>query len=185
MFHSKRPNACNGRALRITYEDKTSSFCEPLGKDNSVSIHHKNLQALAMEICKISNMSPTILNDIFTPRATAYNLRNPVSFKMQKVHSVYNSTETIFHSGPRIWSLVPHDIKQSVSLGDFKSKNGIHLIVSADYAKIFTSSRIHLRRLKLTNSATVSAFIVPIYYKLVLKCKKFIRSIIVLKLYPI
>ena len=35
-----------------------------------------------MEICKIpNNMSPTILNDIFTPgAATTYNLRNPVSF---------------------------------------------------------------------------------------------------------
>ena len=83
---------------------------------------------------------------------------------MQKVHSVYNSTEAISHLAPIIRSLVSHNIKQSVSLGDFKSKNGIRLIVSADYAKIFTSSRIHLRRLTLTSSATVSAFIVPIYY---------------------
>ena len=54
MFHCKRLgkkiNVSHEGALRITYGDKTSSFNnELLEKDNSVSIHHKNLQALAME----------------------------------------------------------------------------------------------------------------------------------------
>ena len=87
MFHSKRYdnkiNALHERALRITYGDKTSSFNELLEKNNSVSIHHRNLQALAMEMYQISNnMSLTILTNIFAPRATCHNLHNPVSFKM-------------------------------------------------------------------------------------------------------
>ena len=69
-----------------------------------------------------NNVSPTILNDIFASRATHYNLRNPVNFKIRKVYSVYNGTETPFHLGAKIWSLVPQEIRQSVSLGDFKSK---------------------------------------------------------------
>ena len=53
-------------------------------KKNSVSNHHKNLQALAIEMYKmLYNMSPTILN-IIAPRATPYNLPNPVSFKNWK-----------------------------------------------------------------------------------------------------
>ena len=48
-----------------------------------------------MEMYKTSNnMSPTILDDVFPPRATPYNLRNPVSFKIEKAHSVYNGAET-------------------------------------------------------------------------------------------
>ena len=35
------------RALQITYQDNTSTFQELLNKDNSVSIHHKNLQVIA------------------------------------------------------------------------------------------------------------------------------------------
>ena len=69
-----------------------------------------------------NNMSPTILNDIFASRTTLYNLRNPVSFKMRKIYSVYNGTETLFHLGPKIWSLVQKEIRQSASLGDLKSK---------------------------------------------------------------
>ena len=111
------------RALTITYGDKTFSFNELLEKDISVSIHHKNLQALATEMYKVSNnMSPAILNDIFVSRATPYNLRNPVSFKMRKVYSVYNGTEILSHLREKIWSIVPQETRQSVSLGDFTSK---------------------------------------------------------------
>ena len=84
-----------------------------------------------------NTMYPTILNDIFASRATPYNLRDLVSFKMEKVCLVYNSTETLSHLGRKTWSLVPQEIRQSVSLGDFKSKikNRLHLIVLADYAQ--------------------------------------------------
>ena len=65
-------------------------------------------------------MLPAILNDIFTRRATPYNLRNPVNFKMRKVHLDYNGAETLSHLEPKICSLVSHEIRQSVPLGDFK-----------------------------------------------------------------
>ena len=67
------------------YEDKTSLFKELLEKDNSVSIHHKNLQApVTYKMYKISNiMSPITLNSIFATKATPYNLHILVSFKMR------------------------------------------------------------------------------------------------------
>ena len=57
MFHSRRLinkiNSIHERALRITYQDHISTFQELLNKDNSISIHHRNLQALATEMFKI------------------------------------------------------------------------------------------------------------------------------------
>ena len=54
MFHSRlfnnKINSLHERALRITYQENTSTFQELLKKDNSVSIHHRNLQVLATEI---------------------------------------------------------------------------------------------------------------------------------------
>ena len=62
--------------MEITYWDKFSSFNELLEKDNSVSIHHENTQALATEMYKVSNnMSPTILNDFFVSRVTQLGLK--------------------------------------------------------------------------------------------------------------
>ena len=66
MFHSRRLNnkinSIHERALRITYQDHISTFQELLNKDNSVSIHHRNLQTLATEMFKIhTGLSPDIL----------------------------------------------------------------------------------------------------------------------------
>ena len=43
-------------------------------------------------------------------------------FKMRKVELVYNAIETLSHLGPKSWRLVSHEIGQSVSFCDFKSK---------------------------------------------------------------
>ena len=47
---------------------------------------------------------------------------NPDSFKMEKVYSVYIGNKIACHFRTKISSLVPKEIKQSVSTGDFKSK---------------------------------------------------------------
>ena len=56
MFHSRslnnKINRIHERALRITYNDKSSNFQELLDKDNSVTIHHRNIRTLAIEIYK-------------------------------------------------------------------------------------------------------------------------------------
>ena len=50
MLHSRKNNKIrhlHERYLRLIYSDKKSSYENPLVKDNSVSVHHKNIQALA------------------------------------------------------------------------------------------------------------------------------------------
>ena len=43
-------NRLDERCLRILYNDKTSTFKDLLEKDNSVSIHYRNIQALVIEM---------------------------------------------------------------------------------------------------------------------------------------
>ena len=43
------------RALRLVYGDYTIYFEELLIKDKSVSIHHRNIQQVAIEIFKVKN----------------------------------------------------------------------------------------------------------------------------------
>ena len=54
MFHSRglknRINKIHEKALRLVYNDNKSTFSELLDKDNSVTIHDRNLQALAKSI---------------------------------------------------------------------------------------------------------------------------------------
>ena len=48
-------NKIQERALRIAYRDNTSQFKELFEKDNSASVHQKNLQLLMNEIYKTKN----------------------------------------------------------------------------------------------------------------------------------
>ena len=115
-FHSSRLNnkinSVHERALRITYQDNTSTFQELLKKDNSVSIHHRNLQVLATEMFKTHwGLSPEILRETFVPKTSLYNLRRNNTFETHEVLSVYHGTEWLSFLGPKIWDLVPVELK--------------------------------------------------------------------------
>ena len=54
------------RRLRLIRNDKLSSYAELLEKDGSVSVHHRNIQSLAIEMLQIKHgKSRKIVTDIF------------------------------------------------------------------------------------------------------------------------
>lgn len=63
MFHNRKLNGCisksHERVPRLTYGDDHSTFEEPLGKDNSMTIHLRSLNSLAIEICKVERYCPS------------------------------------------------------------------------------------------------------------------------------
>ena len=78
MFHSRnlnnRINHIYERVLRLVYKGYTSTFDELLLKDNSFTIHHRNLQKLAAEIFKVKlGLAPEIVKNIFPIIENPYN----------------------------------------------------------------------------------------------------------------
>ena len=70
MFHSRklneRINHIHERVWRIVYKDFESSRKELLIENNSLNIHHRNLEKLMTEIFKVKNgISPELTNDVF------------------------------------------------------------------------------------------------------------------------
>ena len=127
MFHNRnlnnRINRIHERALRLVYKDSTSTFPELLSNDNSFSIHHRNLQKLAIEMYKVKhNISPQIMNNIFVKKENMYDLRNNPTWKIRAVKSVLHGTESLSFRGPKTWDMLPTDIKKSESLREFVFK---------------------------------------------------------------
>ena len=80
MFHgrimNKKINHLHERALGIVYKDYISSFEDLLQRDKSVTIRHRNIQSLAIELFKVKqNLSNSMLSNTFPTRSISYNLR--------------------------------------------------------------------------------------------------------------
>ena len=128
MFHSwtlnNRINKIHEKALRLVYKNETfSSFDGLLKRDKSVSIHQKNLQILATEIYKTKNdLGPKIMKDTLHFIQKPYNLRNDPELQRRRNRTVYFGTESISSLAPKIWELIPSDIRSANSLEIFKEK---------------------------------------------------------------
>ena len=125
MFHNRkfnhRINRLHERALRIVYKDDKSSFKELLIKDDSFTVHERNIQTLAIELYKVSyGLSPKIMN-LILPLNSDSNYPGENTFKTFNVKTVSWGTETLAHLGPKIWSIVPNDMKK-FSLSKFTKK---------------------------------------------------------------
>ena len=125
MFHSRqlnhRINRLHERALRIVYRDESSSFEELLMTDESFTIHERNIQTLAIELYKVFyGLSPKIMDFVF-PKNAKKRFPGENDFKTFNVKKVGHGTESLGHLGPKIWSLVPQDMKK-FSLSKFTTK---------------------------------------------------------------
>ena len=116
MCHSRALNDKINRlreCLRLVYNDRQLNFEEFLEKYDSASIYIRNLQILAIEMYRVVNGgSPEIMKEILGIREeNGFNVRHQNTFKRPIVNSVYNGTETVSFLVPKIWELIPTEIK--------------------------------------------------------------------------
>ena len=116
MFHSRqinhKINKLHERALRIVYNDHFSPFEELLSKDKSVIVHQRNLQRPATEMYKI----------LIEIKANYYNTGNAPTFSSRNIKTVRYGLQIISYMAPKIWNLVPKEMKQIPTLNEFKAK---------------------------------------------------------------
>ena len=67
-------------------------------------------------------LSPEIVNELFQLRKQIpYELRQRSQFQIPWVHSVFSGTESLKFLGPKVWALVPDEMKQLETLGKFRN----------------------------------------------------------------
>ena len=90
-------NLFHERSLRIVYSDQSSTFEELLERHKTFSIHHKNIQSLAINIYKFMKcLSSEILSSVFNLKENnRYSLRNVYELYSRNPRTVKYGTETI------------------------------------------------------------------------------------------
>ena len=69
---------------------------------------------------KINNDLST---EIFTQRTqNHYSLRNASDFQIPFVRTVFHETGSISYFAPKIWDIVPAEMKNAISLNNFKAQ---------------------------------------------------------------
>ena len=100
-------NRLHERCLRVTYNDGLSLFEELLETDNSVSVHNRNIQCLAIELYKVFNdICPDIMKDVFPLSASSnYDIRSSRTFTTRSVKTVYYAIESLSSLAPKSGNL--------------------------------------------------------------------------------
>ena len=129
MFHDRtlkrKINRLHERALRIVYDNnETTTFEELLKRDQSYTVHQRNIQTLAIEMFKCKNgLAPSIMKEIFVEkRDTGHFLRSRDDFENINIKKVHTGENTLTYLGGKIWNLIPNDFKELNSVESFNSK---------------------------------------------------------------
>ena len=59
------------------------------------------------------------MKDIFPINRNLFNLRQNSQFSRPAINTVYHGTESISNLGPKIWDLVPRNLKEISELDKF------------------------------------------------------------------
>ena len=120
---NRKINHIHERVLRMVYDDYISPFKELLRKDNSVSIHHKNIQLVATEMFKIlNNISPPFMRELVSEKDKSCT-RSQCMFDRPSVNSVYKGENSFRAFGPIVWDqMLPNEYKSCNNLLEFKNK---------------------------------------------------------------
>ena len=125
MFCSRKVNRkinhLHARALRLVYDDYTSSFDELLCKDKSLSFHHRNIHLVAIEIFKAkNNLSPPFMKDIFVSSETR-ETRAGDKIARPNVNKVNSGERSLSSFGAIIWNtMLPKKLKLCADIETFK-----------------------------------------------------------------
>ena len=104
MFCSRQTNnKIHERALRIVLSDYFSDFETMLLNMNDITIHHRNIQTLMIELFKIKyDLAPPIMDSLLNRRTICYNFRNLQEFPSERKRTVFYSLETISYRAPQL-----------------------------------------------------------------------------------
>ena len=122
MRSTNKIDSIQKRALRLLYNDYTSTYDSLLAKANKPSMKIKRYPTLALEIFKTLNvLNPTYMQNLFYLRSSSSSARRPNNIAVVRTNTNAYGTKSLRSMGPQTWNSLPEDIKTNLTCGYSKS----------------------------------------------------------------
>ena len=95
------------------YNDTITLLEELLVKDKTFTIHHQNIQSLAMEMYKaVNNLPGGNLSDFFVRNNHNYSLCSKSELTVPSINSVFKGQNSISYFESVIWNSIPAELRE-------------------------------------------------------------------------
>ena len=116
------------RAVRLIYNDKTSSYNELLRKAAVPSVHTRWQRSLATEVYKaVKGISPSYIQTLFKQKHVPYSLRNKTILLQPRCTTTRHGLNSITYQGARLWNTLPQHIQNAKSVSVFHGLINKHI----------------------------------------------------------
>ena len=106
-------NKIHWRTLRVVYDDYNSTYEELLASHNDISIHHKHLKHLAIEVYKsLGILNPEFMWPFLKNKSITYNLRNRNIFILPPARLSHYGINTVQFRGSLLWIIFLYQLKK-------------------------------------------------------------------------
>ena len=125
MIHTKqlnnRINSLYEKALRVTFQNRNSSFSKLLKLEKLATIHYRYIKYLLTEIYKVKmGLSPPVVSDIFSlNQNSSCNITSGVSMSKRNVRTSKLVLRLLIQFGAILWNDLPAELKHMESLNTF------------------------------------------------------------------
>ncbi len=109
------------RALRIVYNDYTSSYESLLEKVKLQTLHLNRLQNIAIETFKcLHKISPPYIQDLAKLQTSVYNCRYDHMIEVPTVRTTRYGQNSFRFEAARVWNSLPPDIRRQDNYNEFR-----------------------------------------------------------------
>ena len=110
------------RALRAVFRDKKSTYQQLLKRAELTTLLERRLQDIALLMFKVKHgLYPKNVRDLFTVNTSRYNLRGS-DFTVPRFNSVTYGKHSLRYLGPKLWKLLPEELRNTPSIQTFKKQ---------------------------------------------------------------
>ena len=120
MTSTNKIESIQKRALRLLFNDYTSTYDSLIAKANKPTMGLKRYRTLALEIFKTLNVSnPTYMQDLLYLRSSSARRPNNIAVARTNINTC--GTKSLTSLGPQIWNSLPQHIKAETLFVHFRS----------------------------------------------------------------